>query len=287
MANLSPLRYPGGKDKTYNYVKHLVEQNNIKTYIEPFAGGAAVALRLLFNNDVQKVIINDIDPGIYSLWYIILNAPNDLIELIESTPITVTEWHNQKNIYSQGINAGQLRLAFATLYLNRTCFSGIIKGGILGGKSQKNNTVDCRFNKQDIINKINDIYLRRNRIQVYNLDAINFIETVIKRTRLSLTFFDPPYYKKGPELYTNFYSHQDHVELARVIKRLMHRRYWILTYDIAEQIEKIYCKFDYNKYYLNYSVAKPTKGQEFIFFSKKINPGDIKSYLKLSNPTSK
>ncbi len=38
MVGISPLRYPGGKDKTYNYIKHLVNINDISTYIEPFAG---------------------------------------------------------------------------------------------------------------------------------------------------------------------------------------------------------------------------------------------------------
>lgn len=279
----SPLRYPGGKKDTYPYIKHLVEQNNIKTYIEPFAGGAAVALQLLFNNDVQKIIINDYDPGIYSLWHTILNNPQELIKLINNTPITVDEWHNQKEIYAQGLALGELSFAYATLFLNRTCFSGIIKGGMLGGKSQEKNTVDCRFNINDTINKINTIYAYRDRIQLYNLDAIDFIPNVISKTRYSLSFFDPPYYKKGPDLYTNFYVHQDHIQLGRTIKRLMRNRHWILTYDIAEEIEKIYNHFDKDKYYLNYSVAKPTQGQEFIFFSKKIEKGEINKHLRLCN----
>jgi DNA adenine methylase len=284
MASLSPLRYPGGKFKTYNYVKHLVQQNNLTTYIEPFAGGAAVALSLLFNGDVRKIIINDIDPGIYLLWRTIITDPAELIQMINDTPITPEEWRNQKEIYAQGIDGGELRLAFATLFLNRTCFSGIIKAGMLGGESQEKNTVDCRFNKQDIINRIENIYALRNQIQVYNLDAKDFIKNVIKKTRMSLTFFDPPYYIKGPDLYTNFYSHQDHVELAKIIKKTMRNRYWILTYDIAKQIEKLYKRYDYKKYNLNYSIAKSTKGQEFIFFSKKIEIGQIENHLNLCDP---
>jgi len=286
MAPLSPLRYPGGKDRTYKYVQHLVQQNNIKTYIEPFAGGAAVAIRLLLNGDVQKIIINDIDPGIYSLWNTIITNPIELIQMIEETPITVEEWANQKELYAQGTEIGELRLAFATLFLNRTCFSGIIKAGMLGGKSQERRTLDCRFNKEGIIKRINKIYSYRNQIKVYNLDAKIFIKNVIQKTRYSLTFFDPPYYIKGPDLYTNFYTHQDHVELAKIIKCLMKDRYWILTYDIAEQIENLYNRFEYKRYSLNYSIATPTEGQEFIFFSKKIEIGQIEDYLNLCNPTS-
>ena len=46
--NPSPLRYPGGKYKLYNYVEALVKINGCTTYIEPFCGGTAIALELLF-----------------------------------------------------------------------------------------------------------------------------------------------------------------------------------------------------------------------------------------------
>lgn len=282
MANLSPLRYPGGKDKTYQYVKYLVQENNISTYIEPFAGGAAVALRLLLNGDVRKIIINDFDRSIYSLWNTILTNHEELIYLIETTEITIDEWHRQKAIQADKMLVNELSLAFSTLFLNRTNRSGIIKAGVIGGKNQDGPyKLDCRFNKTEIIKRIQDIAAVSDCIEVYNLDAIDFINNVIKRTRKSLTFFDPPYYDKGPDLYTNFYTHDDHVQLANTIKLQMKNRYWILTYDIAEQIEQIYKGYSQEKYYLNYSIAKPAKGQEFIFFSKKVSPGAIDSYLNI------
>ncbi|MFS0688505.1 DNA adenine methylase [Sporosarcina sp. 179-K 8C2 HS] len=285
MTNLSPLRYPGGKNKTYNYVKHLVVKNDIRTYIEPFAGGAAVAIRLLINNDVDCIIINDYDRSIYSLWNIIKNNSEDLIELIHKTPITMEQWYIQKEFQENKEIVDELSLAFSTLFLNRTNFSGIIKAGVIGGKDQKGaNKIDCRFNKNSIIKRIERIASQSDRIKVCNDDAKEFIEKEIKHTRKSLTFFDPPYYKRGPELYTDFYTHEDHVELAKVIKSQMRNRYWILTYDIAHEIEKLYGKHEYEKYYLNYSVAKPTYGQEFIFFSKKIDSGNIGDYLRLVSP---
>lgn len=284
MASLySPLRYPGGKNKTYQYVRHLVELNDISTYIEPFAGGAAVALRLLINKDVKRIIINDYDRGIYSFWNCAVNRSDDLIERIKDTEITMEEWYKQKEIQDRKEVANEFDLAFSTLFLNRTNRSGIIKAGVIGGKNQDGNyKMDCRFNKETIINRIERIAAYSNQIEVHNLDAVDFISTEIKRTRKSLTFFDPPYYNKGPELYTNFYNHDNHVELANAIHKLMKNRYWILTYDIAEKIENLYKdKYRPEKYYLNYSVAQPTKGQEFMFFSKKINLGSIHDYLKI------
>ncbi|MCY1119810.1 DNA adenine methylase [Bacillus altitudinis] len=282
MASVSPLRYPGGKDKVYQYVRYLVNTNNISSYIEPFAGGAAVALRLLINGDVNKIIINDYDRSIYAFWNVVVNNPEELIKRIIDIPINIDQWYIQKEIQGQKNSIDELSLALSTLFLNRTNRSGIIKAGVIGGKNQTGDyKIDCRFNKQAIIRRIELISSYSKQIRVCNYDAKEFIKKEIKQTRNSLTFFDPPYYDKGPDLYTNFYSHDDHVELAKVIKNEMNRRYWILTYDISDQIKELYKNYYYLKYFLNYSISKPTKGQEFIFFSKKINSGDFNRFLNL------
>lgn len=61
--NYSPLRYPGGKSKIAPFVSLLIEKCNLKgcTYVEPFAGGAGVALSLLFEGTVTDIVINDYD----------------------------------------------------------------------------------------------------------------------------------------------------------------------------------------------------------------------------------
>ena len=204
---VTPLRYPGGKTKLYLLVKELIKVNNCKTYIEPYAGGAGVALKLLFNNDVQKIMINDFDKAIYSFWYSVLNYTDELVKKIEETPITMEEWYIQKNIYENKSNSNSiLELGFATLFLNRTNRSGILKAGVIGGKSQEGNyKLDCRFNKVELIKKIKKIASFKSRIKLYNLDAEVFIRRNVSKTKDSFTFFDPPYYKKGPGLYTNFY----------------------------------------------------------------------------------
>ena len=60
----------------------IKNSNCVDTYIEPFAGGAAIAIGLLINGIVQNVIINDINVGIYSFWKSIVSEPKEFIELI-------------------------------------------------------------------------------------------------------------------------------------------------------------------------------------------------------------
>ncbi|WP_436960483.1 DNA adenine methylase [Staphylococcus xylosus] len=282
----TPLRYPGGKTKTYKYIKYLLQLNNCNHYIEPYAGGAGVAIKLLLNGDVKKITINDYDKSIYSFWDSAINNTEALINKIKVTPITMEEWYIQKSIQDNkhDPSISNLDLGFSTLFLNRTNRSGIIKAGVIGGKHQNGNyKLDCRFKKHEIIDKINKISKHKRNITITNKDAIYFIKQNISHTKNSFTFFDPPYFEKGPGLYTNFYTHLDHIELAKIINKHMSNHYWILTYDIAKEIGNLYFNYEYKKYYLNYSIAKPSKGQEFIFFSKILNYGDIAKYLQLVN----
>ena len=134
--------------------------------------------------------------------------------------------------------------------------------------------------KKKIIEKITLIASMKNRIKLYYMDAEKFIRLNISRTKNSFTFFDPPYYSKGPGLYTNFYNHENHLSLAKTIKRYMSNKKWILTYDVSEEIFEMYNNFRNEKYYLNYSVTKPSKGIEYIFYSEQLNVSPKTQFLK-------
>ena len=282
MKYISPLRYPGGKSQIYDYVRELVVANNATTYIEPYMGGMGIALKLLLNNDVEKIMVNDFDKAIYAFWYSVLNYTEQLIKKIETTPITIEEWKIQRNIQNNKDNCDDLlSLGFSTLFLNRTNRSGIIKAGVIGGLKQDGDyKLDCRFNREKIIKKITLIASLKKRIKLYNMDAEKFIRLNISRTKNSFTFFDPPYYKKGPGLYTNFYNHENHLSLAKSIKKYMSNKKWILTYDVSDEIFKMYSNLRNEKYYLNYSVTKPSKGIEYIFYSKQLIIPIETQYLK-------
>ncbi|HES9196381.1 TPA: DNA adenine methylase, partial [Streptococcus pyogenes] len=210
MKNISPLRYPGGKSQVYDYVRELVIANDAITYIEPYMGGMGIALKLLLNNNVHKIMVNDYDKAIYAFWYSVLNYTEQLIEKINTTPITIDEWKLQREVQKNKNNCDDLlTLGFSTLFLNRTNRSGIIKAGVIGGLKQDGNyKLDCRFNKEKTIKKIKLIASYKKQIKLYNMDAEKFIRLNITKTKNSFTFFDPPYYTKGPGLYTNFYNHE-------------------------------------------------------------------------------
>lgn len=265
----TPLRYPGGKGKLAPFIKEVYRSNRLNdgTYVEPYAGGAAVALTLLLEGYARNIVINDIDKSIYSFWYTIINHTGEFIERIHDTEVTMSEWHKQKQVQSNIENFSILDIAFSTFFLNRTNRSGILQGGVIGGQNQNGPyKIDARYNKSNLIERIKLISQYKNRISVFNLDALDLITNLqSKLPQKSLIYFDPPYYNKGDLLYKNFYTHQDHVTVASVVKSL--QQPWLVTYDSTEEIIDIYKNENAENFSICYSAHKTrNRGSEIMFY---------------------
>ncbi len=287
----SPLRYPGGKRKLVNFIKLVFAQNNMLggEYAEPFAGGASVALALLLDGTASRVHINDIDQGVYCFWDIVLNQTEALTQLIERTPVTMEEWHRQRAILisHQGditTNATRLALGFATFFLNRTNHSGIVRAGVIGGKNQAGQwKLDVRFNKRNLIFRIERIAKRAEQVSLTNLDAAVFLKSVApKLAGKGLIYLDPPYYEKGPELYHNSYVHQDHEQIAGLVSAL--EGPWIVSYDNAQEIAVMYAAHEAlsTSYSLSYTAQDRYRGRELMFFSKGLTRPDVENPSSVS-----
>ena len=271
----SPLRYPGGKTVLYEKVKKILEKNNLLdcTYMEPFSGGAGLALKLLMNDDVKKIVINDFDYAIYSFWHNVLYNTNRFCNDIENIKVDLKEWENQKYIYNNQSDFSIYEIGLATFYLNRTNRSGIIKGGAIGGRKQEGKyKIDCRFNKPVLIEKIKKISKYKNRIKLFNYDVNDFIKQVVMRQKKEnfFIYFDPPYIKKGPELYKNHFDCEGHTYLSENIKERLLEKNWIITYDKNNLVYKLYDNFNITNFDLNYSAGSKKVGNEVMIASNKL-----------------
>lgn len=266
----TPLRYPGGKAKFAPKIKSIIENNDLHGhYIEPYAGGAGVALDLLFNGVCTDIHINDLDLAIYHFWKSITEETEDFIRLVSKTDVTIEEWHKQKEILKQD-DISPIERGFAAFFLNRTNRSGILKGGVIGGLQQLGNyKLDCRFNKETLIKRIQKIGSLSNKIHVYNQDTEKWlleIDNLIPSN--SLIYLDPPYYEKGQGLYRNFYNHQDHKSIKEKLIKV--KTPWVVSYDNNQNIRDIYQQYRQEEYILNYSASKKMKATEVIIYSDSI-----------------
>jgi DNA adenine methylase len=281
----SPLRYPGGKNKLSAFIARVCIDNCIDShYIEPYAGGASVALFLLFEGFVNQITINDKDRSIYAFWHSVLNQADELCYKIEKTDISIDTWYVQKKMQQNKETVNLLDLGFSTLFLNRTNHSGIITGGPIGGIEQKGKyKINCRFNKEEIVNRIKRIARNKDRINLYQEDAINLIyliENKIEDDNI-IIYFDPPYYLKADSLYMNFYKKNNHFEVSERIKQIKNIK-WIVSYDNLEEIKKLYIHYPYKEYSFKHTAYKARIGNEILFFSKNLIQPDIPDWNPLN-----
>lgn len=268
----TPLRYPGGKGKLVPYIKQLLETNDLVdgVYVEPYAGGAAVALELLLHEYVRRIYINDISAGVAAFWRSVLDNTDALCSMIAGASLTMDEWYRQREIQNHPEEQGDLVLGFSTFFLNRTNRSGILTGGVIGGKEQKGTwKMDARFNSKDLIQRIHAIARVRNRIEFHQVDALNFIKQLAPTLpKQSLIYLDPPYYVKGSDLYLHYYEHDDHVKIAKGVAKL--KKNWVVSYDGVPEVKQLYSKFRSIVYRLSYSAQDRYKGAEVMFFSNSL-----------------
>lgn len=272
LIHFTPLRYPGGKGKLAAYVKRLMKTNGLLDgeYVEPYAGGAAIALELLFHEYVSRIHINDVSRPVYAFWRSVLEHTDELCKLVRDTPRNVDAWDAQKKILANEADHDVLAVGFAMFFLNRTNRSGILNGGIIGGRSQTGPwKIDARYNADELVARIEAIGKMRSRINLTRMDAVKFLRNGIKHwPEKTLIYCDPPYYVKGRDLYLHFYKHEDHEHIANCVQDEITEQKWIVSYDDVPAIRDLYSGCRRVVYGIGYSARTTRQGAEVMFFSE-------------------
>lgn len=271
LIHFTPLRYPGGKGKLAGYVKRLMKANRLLDgeYVEPYAGGAAIGLELLFHEYVSRIHINDVSRPVYAFWKSILVDTEAFCRRLSDTPRTVETWKEQKKVFSAQAEHDDLTLGFAAFFLNRTNRSGIFNAGVIGGLDQSGPwKIDARFNASELMHRVVSIARMRDRISLTCQDALTFLKAGVSRwPDKTLVYLDPPYYVKGRELYYDYYRHEDHEEIARFVINGIDKQRWIVSYDNVDAVRELYLGQRSLVYDIHYSARSARQGSEIMFFS--------------------
>ena len=252
------------------FVDEILATNELSAtdYVEPFAGGAGVAMELLLRGRVRRVHLNDSCIGVYSFWHSILNEPERFCSAVSRASLNVDTWRCQREIFRNRNTADCFDLGFALFYLNRCNWSGILNGGVIGGLDQGGEwKMDARFSKNDLISRIEAIAARKGDIKIRNWDAERFITQYVSRLPAeTIVYCDPPYFHKADRLYPNHYKPEDHERIAGVIQGDI-AQHWIVSYDSCDEIQAFYEGRTSFQYLLQYNAAKAYKGSELFIFS--------------------
>ncbi len=266
----TPLRYPGGKQKLAPFISEIIDINGLQGghYVEPYAGGAGIAMEMLMSGKVGRIHLNDACDGVYAFWHSVVSNPDELCRRILRASMTIEEWRRQKEIFSRKSEFDRIDVGFSAFYLNRCNRSGILSGGVIGGLQQEGPwKMDARFPRNELISRIEAIASRGESISLRNQDAEEFIlEYVTRLPADTLIYCDPPYFHKAERLYLNRYAPEDHARIAKVIQQRV-KHHWVVSYDGAPEIMEHYSRRRSFLYKLQYNAAKAYKGTEAFFFS--------------------
>ncbi len=263
MRYLSPLRYPGAKSGLAPLIAEIVKGGarllgRPQMFVEPFAGGASAALRLVADGIVDRVLLADADPLVARFWQVAAADPEWLVDRMHDEPVTLERWDYWRGWTPKNIDDREI--AVKCLFLNRTTFSGILHGraGPIGGRAQSGPyLVDCRFNKERLERRlrfIGDLYRAGRLVDVWCKDweatladvAENYPQLVPDRV---IAYLDPPYLRKSAKLYGRSFDPSggygaksraategwgmkgwQHLRVAEYLRRRATYR-WLLSYD--------------------------------------------------------
>lgn len=278
---LSPLRYPGGKRRLVPYVAAALAANDLRpdVFVEPFAGGASVALELLATDEVQSIGLAELDPYVASFWETVFFDTDWLCRQVASIEVSLDAWRRMKS----GRFRSRRSQALACLYLNRTSFNGTLhpRAGPIGGMSQSSGyPIDCRFPRERLVRRIRMCAQFADRVAfIRHEDALGAVAYARRRLRGKSLFyyFDPPFWAKSSFLYRHAFTHQDHQRLATAVRYL--REPYLLSYDPAPEVRELYAgrsELTVETVELLYTATQRTAESELVITNLRNLPADTR-----------
>lgn len=210
-----PFKIPGGKTKLLpSLIKHLPKtllKDQDWSYVEPFLGGGALFLKLKSENKVSQCFLNDYNFDIWNIWTVLKNS-------LSSLDTYCLEYQNSNSkefflkirsgltpVQIENINSSEFTVptgperAAQFLYLNKTCFNGLIRYNSSG---EFNSPYGSYKNPEilDLVNATKINSLLNGNIKISWSDFQASIENIIKLVsqgrldpRKTLVYLDPPY----------------------------------------------------------------------------------------------
>lgn len=278
----SPLRYPGGKGRMAAYIAQLIraQRPRPRVYAEPFAGGAGAALRLLVDDVVESIHINDLDPGIAAFWRAVFHETEAFTKRIETAEVTLAAWSRHRDTYLNPSGRSDLELGFATFFLNRCNRSGILTARPIGGLEQTGAwKIDARFNRTELQARVRYLGDFRYRVRISQLDARTFLRHLEQDRDQVLVYVDPPYIAQGDDLYLDKLSYRDHREIADLLTGSSLR--WFMTYDCDVRItDDLYADLRCAQFNISHTAQRQHIGSEYAVFSDKLRVPNLDIFPK-------
>lgn len=240
------IPWMGGKTRLLKHILPLIPEH--KTYVEPFAGGAAV----FFNKPESKVeVINDINGDLINLYRVVKHHLEEFIKQFKWCLVSrqAFEWHQVESLET----LTDIQRAARFYYLQRTAFGAKISGQTFGTAP----SAPPKLNLLRIEEELSVAHLRLARVYIEHL---SWDQCITKYDRPQTLFYlDPPYWSTaGYGVDFGFEHYERMAKLAKSIKGTM-----LISVNDVPEMRKVFRGLKLKSIPIKYTVggsnkAKPT-----------------------------
>ena len=220
-----PLKWLGGKLRHLDTITaHF--PHTARRYIEPFAGGAAVALNVPY----EHCIVSDVNLPLWHFWTQLQAFPDDLIAEAESLFVRENNVPDRYYVLREEFNTSDdpLRRSALLLYLNRHGWRGRSSMNQLGGYNVPyGNETSPLFPKRSLREAA-------NRISEFTILNTDFRRVIDMAGAGDVIYCDPPYLRHATgEAWAGYtrgaFTVEDHHDLAAMALAATRRGATVVT----------------------------------------------------------
>ncbi|MFS0788511.1 Dam family site-specific DNA-(adenine-N6)-methyltransferase [Shouchella sp. 1P09AA] len=213
----TPIKWTGGKRQLLPILHQLVP-TSYGTYIEPFAGGAA----LFFSLAPEKALIGDINDQLVDTYHVIRDHSDLLLQELS--------FHQNQEAYYYAVRDLDRSSSFQKLsiverasrflFLNRVGYGGMYR---VNRKGQVNmpygHYKKANITNEQVVRQASN-YLQRAEVTFVHQD---FEDTLATAKKGDFVYLDPPYFSERStafNAYAKTFTLYDHIRLKRVFTKL-------------------------------------------------------------------
>lgn len=252
----SLLKYPGGKYTLLDAIDKALPRGNLDLYVEPFLGGASVALNI--GRRYPHMLLNDANADLINFWKQIAKSPDDFLGELHPL-IGKLSTFKSKDVYLQVREAFNQRSvsepthAAMFYFLNKQGFNGLIRYNNNG----EFNVPHGNYKKFPALNyeHIQEVSsILSGNVSLFSMDWHRFIQRNVlpkaKEGLQILVYLDPPYIPTSKSAnftgYWKTFGIEQHKKLKKTIDALSeHNVKCVLSNSKTKEADEIFKSYNF------------------------------------------
>lgn len=243
------IPWPGGKSRLASQLFPLFD-NTHKTYVEPFAGAAAMLF--LRSEPAKCEVLNDVNGELVNLYRVVQHHLDEFVRQFRWQLVSREEF--TRLMKSEPSTLTDIQRAARFFYLQKTCFGAKVSGQSFGVDSGG----PPRINLMRLEEDLSAAHLRLARVTIENL---GWQVCMAKYDRPDAFFFcDPPYWKT--EGYGVPFGLDQYQALATVMGALKGRA--LLTINDHPDMRQVFAGFRLKRLTTRYTIGQSAAAKKAV-----------------------